>query len=133
MPRLLPLTGLAAVLAGGLGLNPAAAQQAQFCGGQLVANSAYTNLLPTARGGAQVEYHVLFQNRHAGGQRLGVRVLDITPIGKISFARVQAGFTLTAGSQADLIMATIQIPSPGAGAPGTAQFLQALKLECRLL
>ncbi len=125
-------TAAAFVAAAAIGAfaNPAAAQQARYCNGSLVANSFYSNVLSNGRT-AEVEYHGQFQNLDANRRAMTATMLTIARIGNFNVLRPIARFDLNAYEQKDITVLALQISNPGGtGAPTPAQVGSQIRFTC---
>jgi len=110
--------------------NPAAAQQARYCSGDLVANSFYSNVLSNGRT-AEVEYHGQFQNVDPNRRAMTATMLAITRIGNFVVVRPIARFDLNAYEQKDITFLALQVHNPGGtGAPTPAQVGAQIRFTC---
>lgn len=111
--------------------GPASAQPASYCNGSLQANSFYSNVMQSAAGGADVEYHGQFQNMDPQRRSVNVRILRIVQVGPYTAQMVTSDFDLGAYHQKDITILKVRTNNAsGAGAPTPAQVRQALRLDC---
>jgi hypothetical protein len=125
-------TAAAFVAAATIGIfaNPAAAQQASYCNGNLAANSFYSNVLSNGRT-ADVEYHGQFQNRDPNRRAMTATMLTITRIGNFTVLRPIARFDLDAFQQKDITFLALHTNNPaGNGAPTPVQVGQQIRFSC---
>lgn len=110
--------------------QPAAAQQARYCNGNLVSNSFYSNVLSNGRT-AEVEYHGQFQNVDPNRRPMTATMLAITRIGNFVVVRPIARFDLNAYEQKDITFLALQVHNPsGSGAPTPAQVGAQIRFTC---
>lgn len=127
-----PLAILAAT-AGIAFATPASAQMARYCDGNLVANSFYTNVLGSP-GGADVEYHGLFQNQNAQGRVMTATMLAIQRIGNFTVLRPIARLTLQPFEQKDFKLLAVHTANQGGtGAPSPVTVGQSIRFSCSFL
>lgn len=123
-------TAFAAACAVAAFATPAAAQQARYCNGALVANSFYSNVLSNGRT-AQVEYHGQFQNLDTSRRAMTATMLAIARIGNFTVLRPIARFDLNAYEQKDITLLALQVNNPaGTGAPTPSTVGQQIRFTC---
>ncbi len=127
LTRMLGIAAFAGVV---LAAGPAGAQQSRYCNNALVANSFYSNAVPTA-GGADVEYHGQFQNQDPRRRAMVATMVRIQTIGRFSLLRVVAQFNLGSYEQKDVSLLAVHTANrTGAGAPTPAVVGNAIRFVC---
>lgn len=110
--------------------NPAAAQQARYCNGNLVANSFYSNVVSNGRT-ADVEYHGQFQNVDPSRRAMTATMLTVQRIGNFTVLRPIARFDLNSFEQKDITLLSLHTNNPsGTGAPTPVQVGQQIRFTC---
>lgn len=123
-------TAFAAACAVAAFATPAAAQQARYCNGALVANSFYSNVMSNGRM-ALVEYHGQFQNVDPSRRAMTATMLSIARIGNFTVLRPVARFDLSAYQQKDITLLALQVNNPaGTGAPTPSTVGQQIRFTC---
>ena len=128
---LFPVLGLVSLGTLSMGVAPVAAQSARYCSDSLVANSFYSNVLRSAGGGADVEYHGQFQNQDTRRRKMTIVLTDVTRISTYQFVLATQRFDLDSYQQKDIVLAKTHTTSQsGIGAPTPAQMSHSLRLLC---
>ena len=108
----------------------ALAQQTKYCGGSLVANSAYSTVQSNGKT-ADVVYHAQMQNVDEKRRTVTATMLSIQRIGNHTVVQPTTRFDLTPYQQKDLVLFAVLIYNPsGAGAPTPSTVMQSVRFAC---
>ncbi|TCH96847.1 hypothetical protein EJV46_19965 [Roseococcus sp. SYP-B2431] len=130
MTRFARTAAFAAAVAASAFAYPAAAQQARYCNGSLVANAFYSNVISNGRT-AEVEYHGQFQNMDPNRRAMTATMLTLARIGNFTVFRPIARFDLNAFQQKDITVLALRTSNPGGtGAPAPAQVGTQIRFTC---